>query len=81
MIMKGSASEFETPASRSMATESFQGQEPVDDGVVPGICDHDANFPCHHLLRLQGSRRHLRTVHGHWCILWPDGGDSGPSSA
>ncbi len=70
-----------TPAPELMVIEYLQSQEPLEDGTVPGVCDHYENLPCHHLIRLQGSSGDLRPVHGNRCIFWQDGGDFGPSSS
>ena len=63
-----------------MVAKYFQSRASLDYGVVLGICNDYENISRHYLLWLQGSSWHLRSVHGHWGILRPDGGNLGSSS-
>lgn len=52
---------------------------PLDHGGVAGICYNNENISGHHFLRLQSSRRHLRTINGNRGFIREDGWYTGPS--
>ena len=58
-------------------TELSQRQKPLVNGLVFGGSNRHENGSCHHLLRMQGTSRHLRAIYGDRRIIWEDGRDLG----